>query len=139
MKLYPLLIHSARVTQHHHLTITVIFSTKKDNPDHVVHLKRTSGIPKHIEVIQYINHQPKALALYYFGNNKNEIDTVINDTSSGQAVMNEWGFQYAYEDLPFGGVGPSGSGAYHGKEGFLSFSHNKAVLKGQKLINCQIK
>jgi coniferyl-aldehyde dehydrogenase len=87
------------------------------------------------EVIQYINHQPKALALYYFGNNKNEIDTVINDTSSGQAVMNEWGFQYAYEDLPFGGVGPSGSGAYHGKEGFLSFSHNKAVLKGQKLIN----
>jgi coniferyl-aldehyde dehydrogenase len=87
------------------------------------------------EVVEYINFQPKALAVYYFGDNNKEMNTVINDTSSGQAVMNEWGFQYAFEDLPFGGVGPSGSGAYHGKEGFLNFSHNKAVLKGQKLIN----
>ena len=47
----------------------------------------------------------------------------------------EWGFQYAYDDLPFGGVGPSGSGAYHGKEGFKNFSHNRAVVKAQKLLN----
>ena len=41
------------------------------------------------------------MALYYFGNNNNEIEKIINDTSSGQAVFNEWGFQYAYDDLPF--------------------------------------
>ena len=87
------------------------------------------------EVIRYINLKPKALALYYFGNNNNEIDKIINDTSSGQAVFNEWGFQYAYDDLPFGGVGPSGSGSYHGREGFKNFSHNRAVLKGQKILN----
>ena len=87
------------------------------------------------EVIRYINLKPKALALYYFGNNNNEIEKIINDTSSGQAVFNEWGFQYAYDDLPFGGVGPSGSGSYHGREGFKNFSHNRAVLKGQKILN----
>ena len=87
------------------------------------------------EVIKYINLKPKALALYYFGNNNNEIEKIINDTSSGQAVFNEWGFQYAYDDLPFGGVGPSGSGSYHGREGFKNFSHNRAVLKGQKILN----
>jgi len=87
------------------------------------------------EVIKYINLKPKALAIYYFGNNNNEIEKIINDTSSGQAVFNEWGFQYAYDDLPFGGVGPSGSGSYHGREGFKNFSHNRAVLKGQKILN----
>ena len=87
------------------------------------------------EVIKYINLKPKALALYYFGNNNNEIEKIINDTSSGQDVFNEWGFQYAYDDLPFGGVGPSGSGSYHGREGFKNFSHNRAVLKGQKILN----
>ena len=87
------------------------------------------------EVIKYINLKPKALALYYFGNNNNEIEKIINNTSSGQAVFNEWGFQYAYDDLPFGGVGPSGSGSYHGREGFKNFSHNRAVLKGQKILN----
>ena len=87
------------------------------------------------DVVSYINLKPKALALYYFGNSKEEINRIVNDTSSGQAVFNEWGFQYAYDDLPFGGVGPSGSGAYHGKEGFKNFSHNRAVVKAQKLLN----
>ena len=87
------------------------------------------------ETIKYINKSPKALALYYFGENKNEINDLLNKTTSGQMVINEVNFQFSMHDLPFGGVGPSGSGAYHGKDGYLNFSHKRAVLKGQNVLN----
>ena len=87
------------------------------------------------ETIKYINNNPKALALYYFGDDQNEMNALLNKTSSGQMVTNEVLFQFSMHDLPFGGVGPSGSGAYHGKDGFLNFSHKRSVLKGQQILN----
>ena len=87
------------------------------------------------ETIKYINNNPKALALYYFGDDQNEMNALLNKTSSGQMVTNEVLFQFSMHDLPFGGVGPSGSGSYHGKDGFLNFSHKRSVLKGQQILN----
>jgi len=87
------------------------------------------------DTIKYINKNPKALAIYYFGDDNSEIENVLNNTSSGQAVINEVLFQFSMHDLPFGGVGPSGMGAYHGYDGFKNFSHKRSVLKGQNLVN----
>lgn len=87
------------------------------------------------DTVKYINNSPKALALYYFGNNKDEVNTLLNKTSSGQMVTNDVLFQFSMHDLPFGGVGPSGLGSYHGKDGYLNFSHKRSVLKGQNIID----
>tara|TARA_B100001057_G_scaffold209354_2_gene210053 strand:- start:4778 stop:6235 length:1458 start_codon:yes stop_codon:yes gene_type:complete len=87
------------------------------------------------DTIKYINNNPKALALYYFGDDKNEVDEILNNTSSGQVAINEVLFQFSMHDLPFGGVGPSGMGSYHGYDGFKNFSHKRSVLKGQNLID----
>ncbi len=87
------------------------------------------------DTIKYINKNPKALAIYYFGDDNSEIENVLNNTSSGQAVINEVLFQFSMHGLPFGGVGPSGMGAYHGYDGFKNFSHKRSVLKGQNLVN----
>ena len=87
------------------------------------------------ETIKYVNHNPKALALYYFGDDAKEVDDLLNKTTSGQLVTNDVLFQFSMHDLPFGGVGPSGSGSYHGHDGYRNFSHKRAVLKGQKLID----
>ena len=62
-------------------------------------------------------------------------DTLLNKTSSGQMVTNDVLFQFSMHDLPFGGVGPSGLGSYHGKDGYLNFSHKRSVLKGQNIID----
>ncbi len=79
------------------------------------------------ETVAYINKNPRPLGLYYFGNDTTERDYVLNNTTSGGVTVNDVFFHVAQEDLPFGGVGPSGMGAYHGKEGFNEFSHKKAV------------
>ena len=87
------------------------------------------------ETVNFINKNPKALALYYFGDDKTEMNNVLDNTSSGQAVMNDVLFQFSMHDLPFGGVGPSGMGAYHGYDGFKNFSHKRSVLKGQNILD----
>ena len=87
------------------------------------------------ETIRVHKKNPKALAIYYFGDDKKEIDTVLNNTSSGQAVINDVLFQFSMHDLPFGGVGPSGMGSYHGYDGFKNFSHKRSVLKGQNILD----
>ena len=87
------------------------------------------------DTVKYINRNPKALALYYFGDDKKEIDNILDNTTSGQAVINEVLFQFSMHDLPFGGVGPSGMGAYHGYDGFKNFSHKRSILKGQNVLN----
>ncbi len=87
------------------------------------------------ETVNFINKNPKALALYYFGDNKTEMNNVLDNTSSGQAVMNDVLFQFSMHDLPFGGVGSSGMGAYHGYDGFKNFSHKRSVLKGQNVLD----
>jgi acyl-CoA reductase-like NAD-dependent aldehyde dehydrogenase len=82
--------------------------------------------------MQYINEHPRPLALYYFGNDKARRDEVINGTTAGGVCINETLFHLAQEELPFGGVGPSGSGSYHGIAGFKTFSHEKSVFYQSK-------
>ncbi|MEM8616419.1 MAG: coniferyl aldehyde dehydrogenase [Pseudomonadota bacterium] len=79
------------------------------------------------DAVGYINDHPRPLGLYYFGDDAQERDMVLNNTTSGGVTVNDVIFHVAQEDLPFGGVGPSGMGAYHGRDGFLEFSHKKAV------------
>ena len=79
------------------------------------------------EAIAYINDRPRPLALYFFGYDKNEQDHVLNNTHSGGVCVNDTLMHLAQEDMPFGGVGDSGMGHYHGKEGFITFSKAKAV------------
>lgn len=80
----------------------------------------------------YINQRPRPLALYYFGYNKAEQQQVLERTHSGGVSLNDTLMHAAQDDLPFGGVGPSGMGNYHGREGFLTFSQAKAVFIKQR-------
>ncbi|NNG80672.1 coniferyl aldehyde dehydrogenase [Acinetobacter sp. ANC 5378] len=84
------------------------------------------------EAINYINQRPRPLALYYFGYNKQEQQKVLMQTHSGGVCLNETLVHVGQEDLPFGGVGTSGLGNYHGYEGFVTFSHAKAVFNRPK-------
>ncbi|MDP9073747.1 MAG: aldehyde dehydrogenase family protein [Actinomycetota bacterium] len=78
--------------------------------------------------IEAINARPKPLALYVFTSRPGMAERVIDRTSSGGVCVNGTLMQFADPDLPFGGVGPSGMGTYHGQFGFETFSHGKAVL-----------
>ncbi|MFP6584962.1 MAG: coniferyl aldehyde dehydrogenase [Candidatus Hydrogenedentota bacterium] len=80
------------------------------------------------EAIKYVNDHERPLALYYFGDDGGARDKVINSTTSGGVCINETLFHLAQEELPFGGVGPSGIGSYHGLRGFQTFSHEKSVF-----------
>ena len=86
------------------------------------------------ETISYINSKPSPLAAYYFGDDKQEETALISRTTSGGVCINDVVMQVAQEDLPFGGVGPSGMGAYHGLKGFQTFSHAKSIYR-QASIN----
>ncbi|MEY4496280.1 MAG: hypothetical protein RL744_1344 [Pseudomonadota bacterium] len=79
--------------------------------------------------IRYINERPKPLALYWFGKDKKVMQRILNETRSGGVTINDTLLHAAIEDLPFGGIGASGMGAYHGKAGFEAFSHHKSVLE----------
>ncbi len=80
------------------------------------------------EAIDYVNARPRPLALYYFGYAQRDIDRVLDQTISGGVSINETVMHVSQEDLPFGGVGPSGMGAYHGKFGFDTFSKLKPIF-----------
>jgi coniferyl-aldehyde dehydrogenase len=80
------------------------------------------------QAIDYINSRPRPLALYYFGADPVKRDEVLRKTVSGGASVNATLFHFAAESLPFGGVGASGIGAYHGEFGFQTFSHRKGVF-----------
>jgi coniferyl-aldehyde dehydrogenase len=81
------------------------------------------------EVIGYINAKARPLGLYYFGEDAGEKNRVLTRTTSGGVTINDTIMHIAMEELPFGGVGPSGMGAYHGLDGFRQFSHRKAVYQ----------
>ena len=81
------------------------------------------------DVIAAINARPKPLALYYFGSSTREKNRLITETSSGGVTLNDVIMHYTADDLPFGGVGASGMGAYHGFDGFKNFSHARSVYK----------
>lgn len=86
------------------------------------------------EVIEYINEHEKPLALYMFSTNQASINRIIKEVSYGGGCINDTILHLANENLPFGGIGNSGMGAYHGAKGFETFSHIKSVLeKGKSL------
>jgi aldehyde dehydrogenase (NAD+)/coniferyl-aldehyde dehydrogenase len=78
--------------------------------------------------IAFVNARPRPLALYYFGPRDADLDAVLRRTVSGGVTVNNAGFHAVQEDLPFGGVGPSGMGEYHGRAGFDRFSKLKPVF-----------
>ncbi|MEQ1753065.1 MAG: coniferyl aldehyde dehydrogenase [Micropepsaceae bacterium] len=79
------------------------------------------------DAIGYVNSKDRPLGLYYFGEDVAEKEKVLTRTTSGGVTVNDTIMHVAMEDLPFGGVGPSGMGSYHGLDGFRQFSHRKAV------------
>jgi coniferyl-aldehyde dehydrogenase len=81
------------------------------------------------DAIAYVNARPRPLALYFFGTDRAAQQQVVERTTSGGVMINDTILHYAQDDLPFGGVGPSGMGAYHGIEGFKTMSHAKAVFR----------
>ena len=85
------------------------------------------------QAISYVNDHDRPLGLYYFGEDGNEQRNVLDRTVSGGVTVNDVIFHVTSEDLPFGGVGPSGMGSYHGIEGFKTFSHAKSVYVQPKI------
>ena len=79
------------------------------------------------EAVDYINCHDHPLGLYFFGDSKKEQEFVINNTRSGGVTVNDVMFHLMQAQLPFGGVGASGYGHYHGYEGFLNFSNLRGV------------
>ena len=80
------------------------------------------------DAVEFVNRRPRPLALYYFGYGQSQIDYVLNHTCSGGAAVNDVLIHCPQDDLPFGGVGESGMGRYHGQAGFINFSNEKGVL-----------
>ena len=85
------------------------------------------------EAIDYVNGRDRPLGLYYFGQDSGEREQVLTRTISGGVTVNDVIFHVSMEDLPFGGVGPSGIGSYHGVEGFREFSHARSVYTQPKV------
>ncbi|HTQ12786.1 MAG TPA: coniferyl aldehyde dehydrogenase [Rhizomicrobium sp.] len=85
------------------------------------------------EAIDYVNAHDRPLGLYYFGQDKAEQERVLTRTTSGGVSVNDVVMHVSMEDLPFGGIGPSGMGAYHGVDGFRTFSHAKAVFQQARM------
>ena len=84
------------------------------------------------EVIAYINSNERPLALYLFSNDKAAQDKIINNTMSGGMCLNDSMLHVGQHDMPFGGIGNSGMGHYHGQEGFIEFSKLRPIFKQAK-------
>jgi len=94
----------------------------------------------HIEdAIDFINERPKPLALYLFTRDRELEDKVLCETSSGGVCLNDVILQLASPELPFGGVGHSGFGRYHGKASFTTFSNNKSVFRQTNLFDLKFR
>lgn len=88
---------------------------------------------RHVEeAVDFVNGRPRPLGLYYFGTDSAELSKVLSRTTSGGVSVNDVVMHVSMEDLPFGGIGPSGMGAYHGIDGFRTFSHAKAIFQQTK-------
>lgn len=85
------------------------------------------------EAVEYINEKPKPLALYYFDASKGRIDFVLRNSLSGGVTINDTVYHLGQHNLPFGGVGASGMGHYHGFDGFKTFSKKRAVMHQKRL------
>jgi aldehyde dehydrogenase (NAD+) len=87
------------------------------------------------QVINYFQNHDKPLTQYIFSNDKDFVKTVIKHSSSGSTVVNDTIMHFTDKYFPFGGVGASGIGAYHGYSSFETFSHFKAVMFRSRFIN----
>jgi coniferyl-aldehyde dehydrogenase len=96
----------------------------------VLPVKRYGAID---EAIDFVNHRDRPLGLYYFGTDAVEERRVLDRTISGGVTVNDVIFHISAEDLPFGGIGPSGMGAYHGFDGFRTFSHARAIYRQPRI------
>ncbi len=85
------------------------------------------------EVVAYINARPRPLAFYYFGADGKKRDLMLERTISGGVSVNDTLMHFVTENLPVGGVGASGMGAYHGEDGFRTFSHRRGVFLQSRL------
>jgi coniferyl-aldehyde dehydrogenase len=85
------------------------------------------------DAIAEVNRRDRPLALYYFGSDAAERRRVLDRTISGGVSLDDTIFHVSMEELPFGGIGPSGMGAYHGEAGFRTFSHAKSVFKQSRI------
>jgi aldehyde dehydrogenase (NAD+) len=90
-------------------------------------------VPSVPAAVAFINRQPKPLALYFFSTSKDAQKLVIEGTSAGGTTINHVWLHVGVPALPFGGVGESGMGAYHGRHSFETFSHQRGVLKKSTL------
>jgi coniferyl-aldehyde dehydrogenase len=90
------------------------------------------------EAIARLDARPRPLAFYYFGRDANVRDRVLRETTAGGVTVNDTLWHFGHEDLPFGGVGDSGSGAYHGERSFLAFSNEKAVFHQPRLAPARL-
>ena len=88
--------------------------------------------------IRYVNDRPRPLALYYFDADKTRVKDLLARTVSGGASVNDTIFHVAQESIPFGGIGPSGMGAYHGRAGFETFSHAKGVFHQSRFAGTEL-
>ncbi|MBU3634305.1 coniferyl aldehyde dehydrogenase [Polynucleobacter sp. es-GGE-1] len=91
-----------------------------------------------VAAIAYVNSTPNPLALYWFGKNKKHLQQVIENTRSGGITINDVFLHATVDSLPFGGVGASGMGSYHGKTGFDTFSHQKPILQVRGLFGTSL-
>jgi len=86
------------------------------------------------EAVAHINRGPRPLALYLFSHDAAARDAVLRRTHAGGVTINDWGWHAMNHDAPFGGIGNSGMGSYHGIEGFRELSHAKAVFKRHRFF-----
>lgn len=91
------------------------------------------------EVINYINVNPSPLALYLFTNRKEIENKILKSCNFGGGCINDVIVHFANENLPFGGVGESGIGAYHGKNSFDTFTHYRSLIKKSNLIDIRFR
>ena len=81
------------------------------------------------QAVPYVNARPRPLALYFFGRDGQARNEVLERTTGGNVTINDTLLHYVVDDLPFGSVGASGIGAYHGEEGFKTLSHAKGIFQ----------
>ena len=91
------------------------------------------------EAIAFINQRPQPLALYCFSEDKEIQEEVLQKTSSGGGCINDTISHIGSQELPFGGIGASGMGAYHGKAGFDTFTHRRGILFRSNLVDIPLR
>jgi aldehyde dehydrogenase (NAD+) len=96
-------------------------------------------VPDLEAAVRFVRERPKPLALYVFTRNSERSEAVLRRCSSGGAIVNDTIVHVATQSLPFGGVGPSGTGSYHGEQSFLAFSHLKSVVKKPFFMDLKVR